>query len=130
MTKESVCIALPSLIHRMGGERVKQAKMSALEYQCELKRVRRSRNWQLVGEPHALAEYRSSFSHDHDDPFVYLIKKLDHALSGLELDVETMEEKLEKIIKGTPNVTLAELIQMTDCTTAQARRARFDLDIL
>ncbi|MEZ8824250.1 ribosome recycling factor family protein [Vibrio amylolyticus] len=127
---ERVLVALPSLIHRLDGDRVKQAKTRALEYQCELKRVRRSRNWQLIGEPLALKSYRQSFTEDLYESFAYLINKLDQTLATLEFETETIEEKLEKIVISTPNVTLAELMQRTDCTMSQARRARFDSDIL
>ncbi|MEZ9231019.1 ribosome recycling factor family protein [Vibrio amylolyticus] len=127
---ERVLVALPSLIHRLDGDRVKQAKTRALEYQCELKRVRRSRNWQLIGDPLALKNYRQSFTEELYESFTYLIKKLDQTLATLEFETETIEEKLEKIVISTPNVTLAELIERTDCTMSQARRARFYSDIL
>lgn len=46
---EDITISLPSLIHRIGRDAVKQAQGIAKQYDCELKRVRRSRNWCIVG---------------------------------------------------------------------------------
>jgi hypothetical protein len=45
-----VVISLPSLIHRIGGDNAKRAQAIAVEKKCELKRIRRSRNWQIAGE--------------------------------------------------------------------------------
>ena len=47
---EDIIIALPSIIHRIGGETAKQAKAIALQNECEFKRVRRSRNWSVTGK--------------------------------------------------------------------------------
>ncbi|MCJ8304383.1 ribosome recycling factor family protein, partial [Shewanella sp.] len=42
--------------------------------------------------------------------------------------LEPLETKLARMITDNPNITLAELIQITDCTTAEARTARFYAD--
>ncbi|MEF1339629.1 ribosome recycling factor family protein, partial [Vibrio rotiferianus] len=50
MKDTTITIPLPSLIHRIGGDNAKRAKAIAVEKKCELKRIRRSRNWQITGE--------------------------------------------------------------------------------
>ncbi|EKG2506605.1 ribosome recycling factor, partial [Vibrio vulnificus] len=49
VNEQLVVIALPSLIHRIGGEMTKHLKSVAADHGCELKRVRRSRHWQISG---------------------------------------------------------------------------------
>lgn len=49
-TDQAIAITLPSLIHRIGSDTVKRLKLQAQTFDCELKRIRRSRNWQLLGE--------------------------------------------------------------------------------
>ncbi|ELV8662002.1 ribosome recycling factor, partial [Vibrio vulnificus] len=57
VNEQLVVIALPSLIHRIGGEMTKHLKSVAAEHGCELKRVRRSRHWQIFGEALALQAF-------------------------------------------------------------------------
>ena len=87
---EDIIIALPSLIHRIGSETAKQAKAMALQYECELKRVRRSRNWRVTGDVIKIQTYSAQLkahqmmSHklnkQGDGEFHYLIRKIETAL--------------------------------------------------
>lgn len=130
MKKEKITLALPSLIHRVGSDVVKQAKEIALRYDCELKRVRRSRNWQLSGEAiniQSYAEFLVSQLKQNalEVQFSYLIQKIKAALLTHADKLEPLSAKLERLVNNNPNITLAELMQISDCTLVEARTARF-----
>ena len=125
---EDILISLPSLIHRIGREEVKQAKDIALQYHCELKRVRRSRNWAVSGEAIKVQLYSAGLKTENGGGFRYLIQKIETALLDHTDNLEPLETKLSRMITFNPNITLAELIHITDCTTAEARTARFHAD--
>ena len=130
---EDIIISLPSLIHRIGREEVNQAKVIARQYHCELKRVRRSRNWSVSGEAIKIQSYSAGLKTEllkteNAGGFRYLIQKIDTALLDHPDKLEPLETKLARMITDNPNITLAELIHITDCTTAEARTARFYAD--
>ncbi|GAB3522855.1 ribosome recycling factor family protein [Photobacterium alginatilyticum] len=120
---------LPSLIHRIGGENVKKAKRIALDYGCELKRIRRSRNWQLAGEQCALRKFSDGLSTSEPEAMQFLIRKIDERLVALNENSESREEQLKELVFKNPNITLAELMAMTNCSIAEARLARFTADL-
>ncbi|MEZ9237439.1 ribosome recycling factor family protein [Shewanella sp. 10N.286.52.A9] len=128
MHKDAITISLPSLIHRIGRESVNQAKVIAVEHHCELKRVRRSRNWTLVGEAIKVQSFNSQLNSVSQESFAYLNKKVSAALIVHADKLEPLEAKLIRLITETPSITLAELIQQTQCTEVQARTARFEAD--
>ncbi|MGF1722490.1 ribosome recycling factor family protein [Vibrio kyushuensis] len=130
MTEKTARIQLPSLIHRIGGENVKYAKSIALKFDCELKRIRRSRNWSVTGLPSSLERLCQMLKNNDSESFLYLTKKVEETLPNLIVVEETLEAKLLRLITESPNVTLAELMQQTNCSISQARRARFSADIL
>lgn len=129
---DDITILLPSLIHRIGREAVKQAQTIATQYNCELKRVRRSRNWCIVGAAikiqsctaHLQAEQRLMA----DGAFRYLIQKLESALLQYADKLEPLDAKLIRLITDNPAITLGELMQLTQCTVTEARLARFQAD--
>lgn len=134
---DDISISLPSLIHRIGREAVKQAQAIATQYDCELKRVRRSRNWCIVG---AAIKIQSCSAHLQSEPllaqqltaidgqFGYLIKKLESALLQHADKLEPLDAKLNRLITDNPAITLGELMQLTQCTITEARLARFQAD--
>ncbi|ARD21185.1 ribosome recycling factor family protein [Shewanella japonica] len=128
MHKDAITISLPSLIHRIGRESVNQAKVIAVEHHCELKRVRRSRNWTLVGEAIKVQPFNSQLNSVSQESFAYLSKKISAALIVHADKLEPLEAKLIRLITENPSITLAELIQQTQCTEVQARTARFEAD--
>ncbi len=77
---ENVTISLPSLIHRIGRNAVNQAKELALLNSCELKRVRRSRNWAVTGEAVNIQSFKEQLKSQTSNEWIYLIKKLETAL--------------------------------------------------
>ncbi|MGI2120242.1 ribosome recycling factor family protein [Shewanella oncorhynchi] len=129
---DDISISLPSLIHRIGREAVKQAQAIATQYDCELKRVRRSRNWCIVG---AAIKIQSCCAHLKveqllmaDGAFRYLIQKLESALLQHADKLEPLDAKLIRLITDNPAITLGELMQLTQCTVTEARLARFQAD--
>lgn len=134
---EAITISLPSLIHRIGREAVKQAQGVAKQHHCELKRVRRSRNWRLSGEATKIqsftvhlksAQLKLAPLQKNGDEFRYLIQKIETALLDHTDKLEPLEAKLARLINDNPNITLAEMIHTTDCTMVEARTARFNAD--
>ncbi|MCL1146852.1 ribosome recycling factor family protein [Shewanella marinintestina] len=129
---ERITIALPSLIHRIGREPVKLAQSVAKQWGCELKRVRRSRNWGLTGEALQVQSFTRQLKAMQltmsKAEFAYLIKKLDAGLLNHADKLESLEDKLARFIRQEPNITLAELIHLTGCTMTEARTARFNAD--
>lgn len=131
---DNITILLPSLIHRIGRDTVKQAQAIAKQYDCELKRVRRSRNWCIVGgainiqscTAHLQAEQLTNQT--VEGAFRYLIQKLTTALLQHTDKLEPLEAKLIRLITENPAITLGELMQLTQCTVTEARLARFNAD--
>ncbi len=112
----------------MGGENVKQLKQTAAQFQCELKRVRRSRNWQLSGKVETLDEFAQQVKGQQvvqDSPFF-----IEKVLAGIRPhQQQSMPDRLAQLITDNPAITLAEMMEKTGCTIAQARLAR-DKEIL
>lgn len=129
ITEQPVAIMLPSLIHRVGGETVKRLKQQALLLDCELKRIRRSRNWQLMGEAMAIQDFLLQLRAEDDCELEYLIKKLDAGLRLHSDKLEPLDSKLQRLIAQNPSITLAELMAVTHCSLIQARAARFTEDL-
>ncbi|TXY11498.1 ribosome recycling factor family protein [Vibrio mimicus] len=128
VTDQSVTIMLPSLIHRIGGDTVKRLKHQAQPFGCELKRIRRSRNWQLVGDAMAIQDFLIQIKDIEHRDADYLIKKLELGLRQHSDKLEPLESKLQRLIAQNPSITLAELMAATHCSLVQARAARFAED--
>ncbi|MDV6252302.1 ribosome recycling factor family protein [Vibrio sp. EA2] len=130
MDSNQLTISLPSLIHRIGGDQAKRAKMIAMEKKCELKRVRRSRNWVVTGEALDLNCFLEQIKSEEPEALRFVIKKMEVGLAAHQDKLEPLEAKLIRLVVDNPNVTLAELMAETNCTIAQARTARFDAEII
>ncbi|MCA3913969.1 ribosome recycling factor family protein [Vibrio vulnificus] len=123
-----IVIALPSLIHRIGGEMTKHLKSVAAEHGCELKRVRRSRHWQISGDALALQAFYDQVRRLEEDSASYLVKKMQLALASHSEKLEPLEDKLQRLVMENPAITLAELMSQTHCSLSQARSARFSAE--
>ncbi|OEE37664.1 ribosome recycling factor family protein [Vibrio anguillarum] len=123
-----ITISLPSLIHRLGGENAKKAKMLAREYQCDLKRIRRSRNWQISGEITQLELLANRLRELDSLAMQFLITRLKDKLAEYQEQLEPKSAKLVRLVKQNPSITLAEFMHITHCTIAEARTARFNAD--
>ncbi|MBR9874468.1 MAG: ribosome recycling factor [Vibrionaceae bacterium] len=130
MNSNKLTISLPSLVHRIGGDHAKLAKMIAMEKKCELKRVRRSRNWMVTGEAMDLNRFLEHIKSEESEALRFVINKMEVGLAAHQDKLEPLEAKLIRLIVENPNVTLAELMAETNCTIAQARTARFDAEML
>ncbi len=123
-----VIIAFPSFIRRVGGETAKALKAIASQQKCELKRIRRSRNWQLSGKVEDLdlfAQQLKGHTLIQDYPFF-----IERVVEGIRPHLqESLPIRLSQLISNYPAITLAELMEKTGCTIAQARLAR-DEEIL
>ncbi|EGQ7940478.1 ribosome recycling factor family protein [Vibrio vulnificus] len=128
VNEQLVVIALPSLIHRIGGEMTKQLKSVAADHGCELKRVRRSRHWQISGEALALQVFYDQVRRLEEDSASYLVKKMQLALASHSEKLEPLEDKLQRLVMENPAITLAELMSQTHCSLSQARSARFSVE--
>ncbi len=126
--KEAIVIALPSLIHRIGREQVTQAQILAVKFGCSLKRVRRSRNWQLTGGAVDVQSFTLALKQCQPAMAPYLIAKLEAGLLLHADKLEPLPVKLVRLIRETPGITLGELMEQTKCTIIEARQARFDAD--
>ncbi|HDY8035485.1 TPA: ribosome recycling factor family protein [Vibrio vulnificus] len=128
VNEQLVVIALPSLIHRIGREMTKHLKSVAAEHGCELKRVRRSRHWQISGEALALQAFYDQVRRLEGDSASYLVKKMQLALASHSEKLEPLEDKLQRLVMENPAITLAELMSQTHCSLSQARSARFSAE--
>ncbi|CAM4030016.1 ribosome recycling factor family protein [Shewanella aquimarina] len=125
---EAIVIALPSLIHRIGREKVTQAQTLADDFGCSLKRVRRSRNWLLAGGAVDVQSFIQALKQCQPVMAPYLITKLEAGLLPHADKLEPLEVKLVRMIRETPGITLGELMEQTQCTIIEARQARFEAD--
>ncbi|EAS43724.1 ribosome recycling factor [Photobacterium profundum] len=128
MTDKTITTHLPSLIHRMGSDNTKKAKLIALEYSCEIKRIRRSRNWQITGDENSFKKLSERLQLSEPEAMQFLIRKIDEKLTAYNDKLERIEDKLKRLVLQNPNITLAELMLMTNCSITEARYARFDAD--
>ncbi|EJU9865535.1 ribosome recycling factor family protein [Vibrio vulnificus] len=128
VNEQLVVIALPSLIHRIGGEMTKHLKSVAADHGCELKRVRRSRHWQISGEALALQAFYDQVRRLEEDSASYLVKKMQLALASHSEKLEPLEDKLQRLVMENPAITLAELMSHTHSSLSQARSARFSAE--
>lgn len=126
---KSIVIALPSLIHRIGKAAVKRAQLIAMPLGCELKRVRRSRNWVILGDALDVQRFTQALKQHEPEDARYVINKLEAGLLQHADKLEPLEVKLIRLVRQNPAITLGELIEQTHCTLAQARLARFDADV-
>lgn len=125
-----ICIPLPSLVQRIGREAIKLAQAMALKHQCELKRVRRSRNWSITGQAIAIQACCIEIKANKGNiEFAFMIKKIDTALLQHADKLEPLNAKLRRLINDNPAITLGELMQQTQCTLSEARLARFEVNI-
>ncbi|WP_114741534.1 ribosome recycling factor family protein [Vibrio cholerae] len=128
-TDQAIAITLPSLIHRIGSDTVKRLKLQAQTFDCELKRIRRSRNWQLFGEAALMQNFVIQIKQTEYQEAEYLIRKLETVLKQHSDKLEPLETKLQRLISQKPSITLAELMAVTQCSLVQAREARFAQDL-
>lgn len=124
-TDQAIAITLPSLIHRIGSDTVKRLKLQARTFDCELKRIRRSRNWQLLGEAASMQKFVIQIKQTEYQVAEYLIRRVEAGLRLPSDKIEPIEVQLQRLVQQNPSITLAELMAATHCSLMQARAARF-----
>lgn len=129
MSDQLYTAPLPSLIHRIGREQTKALCTIACEHGCAINRVRRSRHWQVKGSYTNLQALRRSLQDQDSITHHFVISKLTVSLEKIEPPM-TIEQQLALLLATNPNVTLNEMMEMTQCTVSQARLARFENDTL
>ncbi|WP_117234392.1 ribosome recycling factor family protein [Vibrio maerlii] len=132
MSSHVLSIPLPSLIHRVGKEGRIELQQLAVEHGCVVKRVRRSRNWQVNGELEQLKQLKATLVSQPNDDLDYALRKMEQGLEKATPAIKaiSMEESLARLIEQNDAVTLAELMEATNCSMKQAREARFLADDL
>lgn len=128
-TDQAIAITLPSLIHRIGSDTVKRLKLQAQTFDCELKRIRRSRNWQLLGEAASMQNFVFQIKQTEYQVAEYLIRRVEAGLRQPSDKIEPIEVQLQRLVQQNPSITLAELMAATHCSLMQARAARFAEEI-
>lgn len=119
MSKEFT-ITLPSFLRRVMKAYALKAKIRSVG--CELQRKGRSRHWQLKIELHKIIEVITLIE-EADEPSWLWVNKL------LRLQYEHLSyEELVNIAKRKLNMTISELMLLTDCTIAQARKVIDELE--
>lgn len=83
-TDQAIAITLPSLIHRIGSDTVKRLKLQAQTFDCELKRIRRSRNWQLLGEAASMQKFVIQIKQTEYQVAEYLIRRVESRFKAAE----------------------------------------------
>ena len=104
-------VPLNSFVHRVSDK--SQLMANAAECGCQLKRVRRSRNWMLVAQERQLVEFKTMLTHEKDGWIAIAIDKV------LPKPVVC----LASLLVATHSMTVAQLIMESGCSMAEARRA-------
>ena len=110
-TSKTFSITLNSFLHRI------DCKATMLEitsqHGCRLTRIRRSRNWLLVGKQDQLATMSDKL---REKKTVWIAQAIDNALPKPTFN-------LALIIKSNPAMTVNQLMSETGCTLIEARSA-------
>lgn len=106
-----LCVPLNSFVHRVYDKT--QFIELASQHKCQLKRIRRSRHWQLSGEEHALRALKSALV---DERSLWIVKAIDKALPLPVIDLSSM-------IAATPNISVKQLVSLSGCSLSEARMA-------
>jgi len=90
----------------------------ATQQGCSLKRIRRSKNWLLIGNQKQLASVSKHLQREavSFEKTKWITKVIENALPKSSVD-------LALIIKSRPNITINQLIIETGCTSIEARAA-------
>lgn len=121
ITKE-LTIVLPSFLRRVMKAYALKAQMRAIG--CQLHRVGRSRNWRLTATAEQINQVIHFIESEGEDSWLWLAKKLRQENDQLSHD------HLMFIAKKNSGITVNELMSLTDCTVAEARKVIDELEWL
>ncbi|WP_206484156.1 ribosome recycling factor family protein [Thalassotalea sp. G2M2-11] len=111
---KQVTIILPSFLRRV--LRAYALKAHIREHGCELTRIGRSRNWQLIASPEQINEVINLIEQTNEDSWQWVAKKLKQDNQKLS------HQHLLGIAKKNDGITINELVAKTDCTVIEARK--------
>jgi len=83
------------------------------QHGCHLKRIRRSRNWLLVGKQHQLTALKEELCLKQS---LWIVEAIDKALPKPSVN-------LVLIMQANPTMTVNQLMAETGCTVIEARYA-------
>ncbi|MCG9749227.1 ribosome recycling factor family protein [Vibrio brasiliensis] len=104
-------IRLNSFVHRVEDKAI--VINLANQTGCHLKRIRRSRHWQLSGEE---SQLRQLIGQLENVGHQWIVKAIEKALPQPEID-------LLQILTINPSMTVSQLVVETGCSMSEARRA-------
>ena len=113
-------IILPSFLRRV--LKAYALKAEIRELGCELQRIGRSRNWLLKANNEQLIALIDIIENADEDSWLWLAKLL------RTHQAEFSHQQLLDIAKRRPTITITELMHLSNCTSAQARRVLDDLE--
>lgn len=106
-----ISIQLNSFVRRVDDK--ERILALALKEECRLKRIRRSRHWQLSGTELQLNHFKAGLIDIAD----YWIKQ------AVEKALPKKQLSLQECLLSQPNITVNQLVAETECTVAEARQA-------
>lgn len=104
-------ITLNSFVHRVADKTT--VIKCANQHGCQLKRIRRSRHWQLSGHEQQL---RSLIEALKDEDQQWIVAAIGKSLPEPDVD-------LSQILLSNPTMTVSQLVQETGCSMSEARVA-------
>jgi len=106
-----ISVPLNSFVHRVPDKSI--IATLAMKYSCQLKRIRRSRNWLLSGQEAQLRMLTTELREEHH---LWIAKAIEKVLPTPRLS-------LSQVLAQTPNMTLNQLVSETGCSLLEARQA-------
>ncbi|CAH0525659.1 ribosome recycling factor family protein [Vibrio hippocampi] len=108
METERLLIQLNSFVHRVDNKA--EIIQLAAQHGCVLKRIRRSRHWQISGGLDQLRLFSSAIT------VPWISAKIEQAC-------EPFKPAVTEILERNPDISVMELVQQSGCTVAEARAA-------
>jgi ribosome recycling factor-like protein len=89
---------------------------------CELSRVGRSRNWRLLASQQQLQDIILLVEESKEESWLWMIAFLKKHKAQIS------HKELLNLIKLNPDISINELLALSDCTIAQARKALDEME--
>lgn len=106
-----ISVPLNSFVHRVADKA--QVIQLMTEQGCQIKRIRRSRNWLLSGEEVSLRQLMSQLTTEDTR---WIVTAIDKTLPTPVVDIAAL-------IANSPNITINQLVAQSGCTVSEARLA-------
>ncbi|KGJ92473.1 ribosome recycling factor family protein [Thalassotalea sp. ND16A] len=112
----AVChILLPSFLRR--AMRAFELKALVRTSGCELTRIGRSRNWRLTASREQMTTIIELVRDSEEETWQWLIKVLEQHRGSFT------QQELQNLVQRNPEITVNELVNLANCTLAEARNA-------